>query len=71
MENNLSLKNVSLDDKSIQDKIKINIEGKGVTMIIEPEITNFSYNIVATIPEILSDDLAERQDYKITVVSRG
>ena len=70
-ENNLILQKVDIDDESIEDKISINLGNKGASIKIDSSISSFIFNLHAAIPDILNDDLAERQDYKISVVSRG
>lgn len=67
----LEIDNVFFDDASLGDHIIINIENKGVLMAIDSSIESFVYSVHALIPDNLSDDLARRQDYKISVVSRG
>ena len=71
-ENNLILDNVVLDNLNLKDNIiTLHDTTKCISMKIDPTITKFSYTVNAIIPQILDDDLAQRQDYKITVVSRN
>jgi len=71
LENNLILQKVDLEDESIKDKIIVNLEKKGASIKVDSSVSSFIYTIHATIPDILNNDLAERQDYKLSVVSRG
>jgi hypothetical protein len=70
-ENNLVINNLSLDDSSLNDRVGIDLDGRGAEINISPEISSLIYTIHATIPNIASDEMAERQDYKLSVVSRN
>ena len=70
-ENNLVINSLDIDDPSLNDRVKVDLNGRGAEINISAEIPSLIYTIHATIPNIANDEMAERQDYKLSVVSRS